>query len=68
MSEILQAVKCHTASSERKAVTNPSTIYAILSNILIDATLSNILIEIMTEGYKIIGDNTLQMISIGYDN
>ena len=30
--------------------------------------LSNILIEIMTEGYKIIGDNTLQMISFGYDN
>jgi hypothetical protein len=55
----LQAVKCHTASSEKKAVANPMAIYAILSNILI---------EIMTEGYKIIGDNTLQMISIGYDN
>jgi hypothetical protein len=30
--------------------------------------LSNILIEIMTERYKIIGNNTLQMISFGYDN
>jgi hypothetical protein len=26
------------------------------------------LIEIMTERYKIVGDNTLQMIGIGYDN
>jgi hypothetical protein len=33
----LQAVKCHTASSEKKAVANPRTIYAILSNILIDS-------------------------------
>jgi hypothetical protein len=64
----LQAVKCHVASSERKAVANPSTIYAILSNILIDAILSNMLIKIITEGYKIIGGNTLQMISIAYDN
>jgi hypothetical protein len=55
----LHAVKCHAASSERKEVANPRAIYTILSNILI---------EIMTEGYKIIGDNTLQMISIGYDN
>jgi hypothetical protein len=64
----LQAVKCHTASSEKKAAANPRAIYAILSNILIDAILSNILIEIMTERYKIIGANTLQMTSIGYYN
>jgi len=63
----LHAVKFHTTSSESKAVTNPSAIYAILSKIPIDAIFSNILIEIITEGYKIIGDNTLQMISIGYD-
>ncbi|MFZ0220866.1 MAG: hypothetical protein WAM42_04130 [Candidatus Nitrosopolaris sp.] len=55
----MQAVKCHTASSEKKAVANPRAIYAILSNILI---------EIMTERYKIIGANTLQMTSIGYYN
>ena len=61
-------MKCHAASSESKAVANPSTIYAVLSKILIDAILSNILTEIMTKGYKIIGDNTLQMISIGYDS
>jgi hypothetical protein len=63
----LQAVKCHTASSEKKADANPSTTYAILSNILIEAILSNMQIEIMTERYKIIGNNTLQMINIGYD-
>ena len=61
----MQAVKCHAASSESKAVTNPSAIYVILSKILIDAIFSNILIEIITEGYKIIWDNTLQMISTG---
>jgi len=33
-----------------------------------DAILSNILIGIMTERYKIIGDNTLQMISILHDS
>jgi hypothetical protein len=54
----LQAVKCHTASSESKAVANPSAIYAILSKIPIDAIFSNILTEIMTKRYKIIGDNT----------
>ena len=43
-------------------------IYAILSNVLKDAILSNILIGIMTERYKITGDNTLQMISIEHDN
>jgi hypothetical protein len=64
----LQAVKCHAASSESKAVANPSTMYAMLSKIPIDAILPNILTEIITEGYKIIGDNTLQMISIGYDS
>jgi hypothetical protein len=64
----LQAVKCHAASSESKAVTNPSVIYATLSKIPIDAIFSNILIEIITEGYKIVGENTLQMISIGYDS
>jgi hypothetical protein len=42
----LQAVKCQPASSERKAVAKPRPIYAILSNILI---------EIMIEGYKIVG-------------
>jgi hypothetical protein len=64
----LQAVKCHTTSSEKKAVANPRAMYATLSNIPIDAIFSNILTEIMTKRYKIIGDNTLQMISIGYDN
>jgi hypothetical protein len=64
----LQAVKCHTASSEKKAVANPMAIYAILSNILIDDIFSNILTEIMATRYKIIGDNTLQMISIGYNS
>ncbi|HXX96942.1 MAG TPA: hypothetical protein VEL11_07490 [Candidatus Bathyarchaeia archaeon] len=64
----MQAVKCHAASSERKAVANPSTMYATLSNTLINAIFSNILIEIITEGYKIIGDNTLQMIGTAYDN
>jgi hypothetical protein len=68
LSGILQAAKCQAASSESKAVANPSTTYATLSNTLINAIFSNILIEIITEGYKIIGDNTLQMISIGYDN
>ncbi len=34
----------------------------------IDAILSNMLITIITEGYKLIGGNTLQMISIVYDN
>jgi hypothetical protein len=63
----LQAVKCHTVSREKKALANPSAIYAILSSILNDAILSNILIDIMTERYKIIGDNTLQMISNGYN-
>src|SRR5215469_17935562 len=33
-----------------------------------DAILSNILIGIMTERYKTIGDNTLQMISILHDS
>jgi hypothetical protein len=61
-------VKCHIASSERKAVANPSTMYATLSNTLINAIFSNILIEIITERYKIIGDNTLQMIGVEYDN
>jgi hypothetical protein len=62
----LQAVKCHSASSESKAVANPSAIYAILSKILIDAIFSNMIIE----GYKIVGDNALQMIieSTAYDN
>jgi hypothetical protein len=64
----LQAVKCHTASSEKKAVANPRAMYATLSNTLINAIFSNILIEIITEGYKIIGDNNLQMISTAYDN
>jgi len=64
----LQAVKCHAASSENKAVANPNAMYAILSKILIDAILSNILTEIITKGYKIVGNNTLQMISIGYDS
>jgi hypothetical protein len=64
----LQAVKCHTASSEKKAAANPMAIYAMLSNILKDAMLSNILIGIMTKGYNIIGDNTLQMIGIRYDS
>jgi hypothetical protein len=63
----LQAVKCHAASSESKAVANPSAIYAILSNIPNDAIFSNILTEIITKRYKIIGDNTLQMISTGYN-
>jgi hypothetical protein len=48
----LQAVKCHARSSERKTVAKPRPTYAILSNILI---------EILIEGYKIIGSNTLQM-------
>jgi hypothetical protein len=39
-------VKCQPASSERKAVAKPRPIYAILSNILV---------EIMIEGYKIVG-------------
>jgi hypothetical protein len=51
----LQAVKCHAASSERKAAAKPRPIYAIVSNILI---------EIMIERYKIVGKNILQMISI----
>jgi hypothetical protein len=63
----LQAVKCHAASSESKAVANPSAIYAILSKIPNDAIFSNILTEIITKRYKIIGDNTLQMISTGYN-
>jgi hypothetical protein len=45
-------VKCQPASSERKAVAKPRPMYAILSNILI---------EIMIEGYKVFGFNTLQM-------
>jgi hypothetical protein len=45
-------VKCQPASSERKTVAKPRPMYAILSNILI---------EIMIEGYKIVGRNTLQM-------
>ena len=65
---MLQAVKCHPASREKKEAANPSAIYAILSSVLKDAMLSNILSGIMTKGYKIIGDNTLQMISIGHDN
>jgi hypothetical protein len=64
----LQAVKCHPASREKNEAANPSAIYAILSNILKDAILSNILIGIMTKGYKVFGDNTLQMISIRYDS
>jgi hypothetical protein len=64
----LQAVKCHAASDESKAVANPSAIYAILSKIPNDAIFSNILTEIITKRYKIIGDNTLQMISNGYDS
>jgi hypothetical protein len=39
-------VKCQQASSERKAVAKPRPMYAILSNMLI---------EIMIEGYKIVG-------------
>ena len=68
MSSILQAVKCHAASSESKAVANPNAMYAILSKIPIDAIFSNILTEIMTNRYKVVGDNTLQMISIAYDS
>jgi hypothetical protein len=68
LSGILQAAKCQAASSESKAVANPSTTYATLSNTLINAIFSNILAKIMTKRYKIIGDNTLQMISIGYDS
>jgi len=68
LSGILQTAKCQAASSESKAVANPSTIYTILWKIPIDAIFSNILTEIMTKRYKIIGDNTLQMISIGYDS
>ncbi|MFZ0513146.1 MAG: hypothetical protein WAM14_16165 [Candidatus Nitrosopolaris sp.] len=41
----MQAVKCHAASSERKAVANPRAIYAILSNILIDGIFANILLK-----------------------
>jgi hypothetical protein len=68
LSSILQAVKCHAASREKNEVANPSAIYAILSSILKDAILSNILIGIITERYKIIGDNTLRMIRIRYDS
>ena len=68
MSSILQAVKCHAASSESKAVANPNAMYAILSKIPIDAIFSNILTENITKRYKIIGDNTLQMIGIEYDS
>jgi hypothetical protein len=64
----LQAVKCHPASREKKEAANPSAIYAILSSVLKDAMLSNMLIRIMTKRYKIIGGNTLQMISIQYDS
>ena len=64
----MNLVRCHTASSEKKAVAKPSTMYDILSKIPIDAIFSNILTEIMTKRYKIIGDNTLQMISIQYDS
>jgi hypothetical protein len=67
LSGILQAAKCQAASSESKAVANPRT-YATLSNTLINAIFSNILMEIITEEYKIIGDNTLQMIGTAYDN
>jgi hypothetical protein len=45
-------VKCQPASSERKAVAKPRPMYAILSNIVI---------EIMIEGYKIVGRNIFQM-------
>jgi hypothetical protein len=68
LSGILQATKCQAASSERKAVANPSTTYATLSNTLINAIFSNILIEIVIEEYKTIGGNTSRMIGIGYDN
>jgi hypothetical protein len=64
----LQAVKCQTASSEKKALANPRAMYAMLSNILIDAILSNMLLKYMIEGYNIVGANTLQMTSIGYHN
>src|SRR5215469_10558447 len=47
LSGILQAAKCQATSSERKAVTNPSTMYAILWKVLIDTIVSNILTEIM---------------------
>jgi hypothetical protein len=43
----LQAVRCHTTSSEKKALANPMAIYAILSIILIDA-ISNILVQTTT--------------------
>jgi hypothetical protein len=43
----LQAVRCHTASSEKKALANPMAIYAILSIIPIDA-ISNILVQATT--------------------
>jgi hypothetical protein len=50
----LQAVKCHATSSETKAVANPSTIYAILWKIPIDAIFSNILAEIMTKDIRLL--------------
>jgi hypothetical protein len=68
LSGISQAAKRQAALSERKAVANPSTTYATLSNTLINAIFSNILIEIVIEEYKIIGGNTSRMIGIGYDN
>ena len=68
LSGILQAVKCHAASSERKEIANPSTMYAIFPNTLIDAIFSNILIEIRTEEYKTIGYKVLRMIGIRYNN
>jgi hypothetical protein len=68
LSGILQAAKCQATSSERKAVANPSTTYATLSNTLINAIFSNILIEIVIEEYKTIGGNTSWMIGIGYGN
>jgi hypothetical protein len=37
----LQTVRCHTASSEKKALANPMAIYAILSIILIDGLSRN---------------------------
>jgi hypothetical protein len=46
LSGILQAAKCHATSSERKAVANPSTMYAILWKIPIDAIFSNMLLSI----------------------
>ena len=50
----MNLVRCHTASSEKKAVAKPSTMYDILSKIPIDAIFSNILTEIISKDIRLL--------------